>query len=398
MCSTLRHIVHIDLDSFFVSVERLGNPSLLGKPVLIGGAADRGVVASCSYEARKYGIHSAMPMRTARRLCPHALIIGGNYDAYSRASKLVTQIIHESVPLYEKTSIDEFYLDLTGMDRFFGCYKLASQLRQTIMHETGLPISFGLSSNKTVSKIATGEAKPNGQLYIPHGSEKTFLAPLLVRKIPMIGEKACETLLKIGIHKVGELQKQSLENLQRIFGKMGLMMWQKAHGIDHSDVIPSHGRKSISGEHTFHTDSLDIKIMEQLLISISEQLTYRLRKEHTVASCLAVKIRYANFETFSQQMSISPTSSDHVLFPLIKQLFARALENGRPVRLIGVRLSNLSADTYQTNLFNNDAKNLPLYQTLDKLNSRYGTKTICRAATMGISTREFNPFNGRSAD
>jgi DNA polymerase-4 len=398
MISLPRHIMHIDLDSFFVSVERLNDSSLLGKPVLIGGAADRGVVASCSYEARKYGIHSAMPMRTARRLCPHAIVIGGNYDAYSKASKLVTQIIHESVPLYEKTSIDEFYIDLTGMDRFFGCYRLASELRQRIMRETGLPISFGLSANKTVSKIATGEAKPNGQLYIPHGTEKAFLAPLPVRKIPMIGEKACETLLKIGIHKVSDLQCQSLENLQRLFGKMGRMMWEKARGIDHSVIVPSHGRKSISGEHTFHTDSLDVKMMEQLLISTSEQLTYRLRKEHSVASCLAVKIRYSNFETFSQQMSISPTSSDHVLFPLIRQLFAKALEDGRPVRLIGVRLSNLSGDTYQTNLFNDDAKTLPLYQTLDKLNSRYGTKTICRAATMGISSREFNPFNGKSAD
>lgn len=398
MDASKRRIVHIDLDSFFVSVERLHDKSLFGKPVLIGGSSDRGVVASCSYEARKYGIHSAMPMRTARRLCPHATIIGGNYSAYSKASREVTDIIHATVPLYEKTSIDEFYIDLSGMDEFFGSYKTASDLRQTIIKNTGLPISFGLSTNKTVSKVATGQAKPNGQLYIEPGNERAFLAPLAVNKIPMIGHKACETLLSMGIQKVGDLQQQSLENLQRVFGRMGLMMWEKANGIDHSQVMPSHERKSISSENTFFEDTLDVEMMQQLLIAMAEQLTYKLRKEGRMAACLTIKIRYSNFETFSQQISISPTHSDSSLFPLIKQLFSKAYQKGRPVRLIGVRLSNLTDGPVQANLFDNFERDARLYAALDELNSRFGTKTISRAATMEIKSRDFNPFNGSTGE
>lgn len=398
MSAAKRHIVHIDLDSFFVSVERLKDPLLNDKPVLIGGSEDRGVVASCSYEARKFGIHSAMPMKTARRLCPQAITIRGDYSAYSKASHDVTQIIHQAVPLYEKTSIDEFYIDLTGMDQFFDCYELATNLRQTIIHETALPISFGLSSNKTVSKVATGQAKPNGQLYVEHGQEKAFLAPLSVGKIPMIGERACETLISMGIHRVGDLQKQSLANLERVFGKMGTMMWEKANGIDYSPVHPHHERKSISSEHTFDEDKMDIGMIEQLLISMTEQLTYRLRKEFKLASCLAVKIRYSNFDTFSQQMVIPATHTDEQLFPLIKQLFHKLYRPGRRIRLVGVRLSQLSSGPFQVGLFDDFEKKKRLYSALDQVNARYGNKTISRAATMGIRSREFNPFNGKTAE
>lgn len=393
-----RQIVHIDLDSFFVSVERIKDSSLYGKPVLIGGSSDRGVVASCSYEARKFGIHSAMPMKTARRLCPHATIIGGDYGAYSRASHAVTEIIRSSVPLFEKTSIDEFYIDLSGMDEFFGSYQVATDLRQRVIRETGLPISFGLSSSKTVSKIATGQAKPSGQLYVEHGKEKEFLAPLPVGKIPMIGGKACEKLIAMGIYKIGDLQRQSLSNLERVFGRMGHMMWEKANGIDHSEITPHHGRKSISSENTFYEDTLDTEMMEQLLISITEQLTYKLRKELRMASCLTVKIRYSNFETFSQQITIPATHVDHVLFPFVKQLFSKAYQRGRAVRLIGVRLSNLSDGPQQINLFDDVERDKRLYAALDKMNSRFGTKTISRAATMQIRSRDFNPFNGESSE
>jgi DNA polymerase-4 len=387
-----RHIVHIDLDSFFVSVERIHDKSLEGKPVLIGGSSQRGVVASCSYEARKFGVHSAMPMRQALQLCPHATVIGGNYSAYSKASGAVTQIIKERVPLFEKTSIDEFYIDLTGMDRFYGCYQIASELRQAVIKETGLPISFGLSSNKTVSKIATGQAKPNGQLFIEHGTEKAFLAPLPVSKIPMVGERACQTLYSIGVHTIGDLQKQNLSNLERHFGKMGSMMWNKAHGIDDSVVNPYHERKSISSENTFHTDILDTHILEELLISMLEQLTYKLRQENKVSSCLAVKIRYSGFETFTHQITIPASHSDNLIIPELKRLFGKAYQKGRPVRLIGVRLSNLTDGAYQLGLFDSNERDGKLYEALDKLNNRFGTKTICRAATFGISSREFNPF------
>ncbi len=387
-----RHIVHIDLDSFFVSVERLKDKSLENKPVLIGGSSQRGVVASCSYEARKFGVHSAMPMKKALQLCPHAIVIGGNYSSYSKASAMVTQIIKDRVPLFEKTSIDEFYIDLTGMDKFFGCYQLASELRQSVIKETGLPISFGLSSNKTVSKIATGQAKPNGQIYVEHGKEKEFLAPLSVSKIPMVGEKACELLYSIGIHRIADLQVQNVKNLERHFGKMGLVMWNKANGIDDSPVSPYHQRKSISSENTFPTDVSDLSVLQQLLMSMLEQLTFKLRMENKVASCLAIKIRYSNFETFSQQITIPATHSDILLIPELKKLLNQAYDPARPVRLIGVRLSQLSEGSYQPGLFDNHERNEKLYEALDKLNNRFGTKTVSRATTFGISSREFNPF------
>lgn len=387
-----RHIVHIDLDSFFVSVERLNNSNLENKPVLIGGSSQRGVVASCSYEARKFGVHSAMPMKKALQLCPEAIVIGGNYSSYSKASSQVTQIIKDRVPLFEKTSIDEFYIDLTGMEKFYGCYQLASELRQTVIKETGLPISFGLSSNKTVSKIATGQVKPNGQIYVEHGHEKEFLAPLSVSKMPMVGKKACEVLYSIGIHKISDLQKESVKNLERHFGKMACVIWNKANGIDNSPVNPYHERRSISSENTFQTDILDTSLMLQVLISMLEQLTYKLRLENKVASCMAVKIRYSHFETFTQQISISPTHSDILLIPQLKELFQKAYKPNQRVRLIGVRLSNLSEDSYQPGLFDNHERNEKLYEALDKLNSRFGSKTISRASTFGISSREFNPF------
>ena len=210
-----RTIVHIDLDTFFVSCERLLDNRLIGRPVLIGGTSDRGVVAACSYEARAFGIHSAMNMKLAKQLCPEAITIRGNSGTYSKYSEMVTDIIKESVPLYEKTSVDEFYLDLSGMDRYFGCLKYASELRQTIMSETGLPISFGMSVNKTVSKVATGEAKPNNQLKIDEGTEKPFLSPLSVRKIPMVGEKTSQTLFHLGVKKIGTIQEMPVEMMEK---------------------------------------------------------------------------------------------------------------------------------------------------------------------------------------
>ena len=219
--SNERNIVHMDLDTFFVSCERLIDSKLNGKPVLIGGTSDRGVVASCSYEARRFGIHSAMPMRMAKQLCPEAIVLRGNTGIYSKYSDMVTEIIKEDVPLYEKSSIDEFYIDLSGMDKFFGCHQLASELRSRIIKETGLPISFGLSINKTVSKIATGEAKPNNQIRIDSGLEKPFLAPLSVRKIPMVGEVTYKSLCDLGIKRIKTVQEMPFEMMSKVLGKNG---------------------------------------------------------------------------------------------------------------------------------------------------------------------------------
>jgi DNA polymerase-4 len=388
-----RHIVHIDLDSFFVSVERRLNPDLIGKPVIIGGSKDRGVVASCSYEARQYGIHSAMPSRQAYKLCPHAIFLHGSHGRYSDASREVTQIIHGAVPLYQKTSVDEFYIDLTGMDRFYDPYQLATDLRQKVIKDTGLPISFGMASSKTVAKMATNQAKPNGQLRIEHGHEKEFMAPLDISKIPMLGEKTCAKLYQYGIEKIAHLQNCNLRFLQSVFGRAGMFIWNKANGIDDSEIVPHSERKSISTEHTFHEDTADRKQLEAILVSMTEELAFKLRSENKVASCLAIKIRYANFETHTLQEKIALTSAEHILIPGIKNLLKRAWNQHRLIRLIGVKLSQLCTGSYQINLFEDNEEQIKLYKAMDTINFKYGNKTVCRAAGMEIGQRNFNPFH-----
>ncbi|MFC5192819.1 DNA polymerase IV [Algoriphagus aquatilis] len=389
-----RSIVHMDLDTFFVSVERLFDSRLNGKPILIGGSSDRGVVASSSYEARKFGVHSAMPMRTARQLCPEAVIVRGDFEKYSQKSHEVTEIIKESVPLFEKSSIDEFYIDLTGMDRFFGCFKLAHELRQRIIRESGLNISMGLSENKTVSKVATGEAKPNNEKQVPFGEEKPFLAPLSVRKIPMIGEKTSQTLYNMGVKKVYTLQQMPSQLLEATFGKNGKMIWEKANGIDRSPVVPYSEAKSISSENTFEEDTIDIKLLEATMIAMCEQLASKLRQKGQLTACVSVKIRYSDFETHTMQQRIPYTSADHMLLPVVKELFKKLYSRRLLIRLIGVRFSNLVYGNYQIKLFEDSQEQINLYQALDKLNVKYGDKTVCRAVAMGVGRRRFNPFNG----
>jgi DNA polymerase-4 len=384
----------MDLDSFFVSVERLYDSRLNGKPILIGGSGDRGVVASCSYEARKFGVHSAMPMRTARQLCPEALIIRGDFEKYSQKSHEITEIIREDVPLFEKSSIDEFYIDYTGMDRFFGCFKMAQELRQRIIKESGLPISLGLSGNKTVSKVATGEAKPNNAKEIPWGLEKPFLAPLSVRKIPMIGEKTSFTLYNMGVKKVHTLQVMPSELLEATFGKNGLMIWEKANGIDRSLVTPYSEAKSISSENTFEQDTIDVKMLEANLIAMTEQLGSKLRQKQQLTACVSVKIRYSDFDTHTVQQRIPYTSADHTLIAVVKELFKKLYNRRLLIRLIGVRFSHLVHGNYQINLFEDTQEQIRLYQALDRLNTKYGDKTVCRAIGLQVGRKRFNPFNG----
>lgn len=373
-----RQIVHIDLDSFFVSVERLINPRLLGKPVLVGGSGDRGVVASCSYEAREYGIHSAMPMRTARLLCPEAVIVRGDSALYSKYSDMVTEIIREDVPLYEKTSIDEFYIDLTGMERFFGTYKLATELRQRITRETNLPISFALSSNKTVSKVGTGEAKPNGQKQIPFGTEKTFLAPLSIRKIPMVGEKTYGLLRGMGISWIHTLQEMPMELLQQVLGENGQLIWRKANGIDQSPVIPYSERKSISSERTFEKDTIDVIALKGILSSMTEKLAFQLRTEQKLTACVTVKIRYTDFNTYTMQSRIPYTSLDHILIAKVLELFNKLYQKRMLIRLVGVRFSHLVHGGHQYNLFEDTVEQIELLRAMDKIRLRYGKDAIGR--------------------
>lgn len=387
-------IVHIDLDSFFVSVERLLNPKLIGKPVLVGGSSDRGVVASCSYEAREFGIHSAMPMRQAKQLCPEALIVRGDTAEYSKFSNIITQMIAEEVPMYEKTSIDEFYMDLTGMDKFFGCYKLATELRQRIIKETGLPISFAMSANKTVSKVGTGEAKPNGQKEIPFGTEKEFLAPLSIRKIPMVGDKTYQLLRGMGVMWIRTLQEMPLELLQQVLGENGSVIWRKAQGIDNSPVVPYSERKSISTERTFEQDTIDVKKLKGLLIGMTEKLAYQLRSEQKLTACVTVKIRYSDFNTYTMQARIPYTSLDHILIDKVKELFDKLYQKRMLIRLIGIKFSHLVQGGHQYNLFDQTPEQIQLYMAMDTIRKRYGDEAVARAVGRDFKRTEMNPFNG----
>ena len=395
MTTDERAIVHMDLDTFFVSCERLLDHRLIGKPVLIGGTSDRGVVASCSYEARRFGIHSAMPMRMAKNLCPEAIVLRGNTGIYTKFSNQVTEVIKDSVPLYEKSSVDEFYIDLSGMDRFFGCRQLASELRRKIIKETGLPISFGLSTNKTVSKIATGEAKPNNEIQILKGSEKLFLAPLSVKKIPMVGQVTYKALCDLGIKHIQTLQEMPVELLQNVFGKHGRDIWKKAQGIDHSPVVPYQERKSISTERTFEKDTTDHVKLKSILTAMAENLAYQLRRGNKLTSCVTVKIRYSDFQTYTQQRQIPYSAMDHNLIPIVMDLYKNLYQRRLLVRLIGVRFSNLVEGGQQMHLFENDEKIANLSIAMDKMRQRYGDRAVLRAVGMDAKTiGRWNPFSG----
>lgn len=379
-----RHITHLDLDTFFVSVECLRNPKLIGKPVLIGGSGDRGVVASCSYEARKFGIHSAMPMKIARRLCTHAIVVRGDMEAYSKYSRLVTDIVADTVPLFEKASIDEFYVDLTGMDKFFGCRSFSDQLKKKIVKESGLPISYGLASNKLISKVATNEVKPNGQIEIPFGNEKIYLAPLNIAKLPGVGEKTAYLLLKMGVKTVKLLSEIPVEMMLNLLGKTGVDLSRKANGIDESPVVPFHEQKSISTENTFQQDTIDINFLNSELVRMTEKIAFELRQQGKVTGCITVKLRYANFETFTTQLTIPYSNADHVLLKTAKQLFSKLYERRMLIRLIGIRFTNLIPGSYQINLFEDTQETISLYQAIDSVKKQFGEGLLIRAA--GVSS------------
>lgn len=386
MIENNRTVVHLDLDTFFVSVERLQNSKLIGKPILIGGTSDRGVVASCSYEARVYGIHSAMPMKMARMLCTDAIVIRGDMDQYSKYSRMVSNIIEENTPLYEKASIDEHYVDITGMDRFFGNLKWTAELREKIIRETGLPISFGLSTNKTVSKIATNEAKPNGLLQVTPNQVQPFLFPLSIRKIPMIGAKTYHLLRSMGISTIKTLSLVPPEMLEQVMGKNGIIIWKKANGIDPTPVKPYSERKSISTERTFQTDTIDVVWLRQKLISMVEKITFQLREKQKLASVITVKIRYSNFDTHTLQRHIPYTAFDHILLKEALELFNRLYQRRMLLRLIGVKVSGLVSGWQQLNMFEDTPEMTSLYQAMDHIRIRFGEKLIKRA--VGIRTAD----------
>jgi len=379
-----KQIIHMDQDAFFVSVEVRKNPKLKGQPVIIGGTSDRGVVASCSYEARKYGVHSAMPSRMARQLCPHAVFVKGNMDEYSRASHEITDILAEQVPLLEKASIDEHYIDMTGMDRFFGCMKFARELRQKVIKETGLPISFGLSVNKTVSKIVTNECKPNGELEIIYPEVQAFLNPLPVKKIPGLGDATFVKLSEMGVRYIHTLVKVPQEMMFKILGRNGLSLWQKANGIDNSPVVPYREQKSIGTQSTFDKDTMDMAGLRNLLSVMVTNTAYELRQKGKLTACITVTIRYSNFETVTRQAQIAYTSLDSVLKAKAQELFTQLYDKRMLLRLIGIKFSHLVSGYEQMELYSTSEKMYNLYQTIDKVRNRYGINAIKSAAALKL--------------
>ena len=379
-----RAVLHLDLDAFFVSVELLRQPELRGKPVIVGGLSDRAVVSSCSYEARKFGVRSAMPVKAALRLCPEAVVLRGDMSAYGQHSRIVTRIIADAAPLFEKASIDEFYVDLSGMDKYFGCWKWSQALRQRIMKETGLPLTMALSVNKTVSKIGAGEAKPNGELLIPAGTERAFLAPLAVGKMPSIGRETQRKLALMGIHTLGQLAEAPAAMLEREFGKHGSYMIKKARGEDDSAVSPYREQKSISTERTFHTDIGEIRQLRDRLTDLVTRLAFELRQDRKHTACVAVKIRYPDFSTFSKQRKVPLTARDSTLMEAAQELFGELYDHRRPLRLMGVRFSDLSNGQAQAELFAENARETQLLQQLDHIRKKFGESAVVR----GVNARK----------
>lgn len=382
MTTTQRNIVHADLDAFFVSCERLRNSQLNGLPIIIGGSSNRGVVSSCSYESRKFGVRSAMPMHYALKLCPQARVIKGDMDWYSQKSKEVTELLQNSAPVVEKASVDEFYMDITGMDQFFGCYKWTNELMGKIKSEIGLNMSFGLSRNKTVSKIATTEGKPLGKLQIKPNQTSTFLNPLSIKKIPMLGNETYRELSRIGIRRIEHIVQSPQEFMTKMFGKNGSALWHKAQGIDNTPVIQYNEKKSISCERTFQTDTMNIVKLKALLTKMVEKTTYELRASGQLASVITVKIRYSNFDTESKQIKLAYTANDGKLVKIAKELFDKLYQRRMLIRLVGIRLSGLVRGYEQINMFDDTARQVNLSLALDNIKNRFGAQIITRAETL----------------
>jgi DNA polymerase IV len=371
-----RYIAHLDLDAFFVSVECINDPTLKGKPLIVGGSRERGVVTTCSYEARKFGVKSAMPMATAIRLCPQAIVLPGTRGEYSRYSRWVTNIIAAKAPLFEKASIDEFYIDLTGMDTFFDPYQWTIDLRSEIIESTGLPLSFGLGSNKFIAKIAANEAKPNGYLFIPHGSEQDWLSPLPVNKIPGVGDHLWQSMQALGILTIGDLASRSEDELELHFGKYGHDLYKRARGIHNGIVAEYHEAKSISTENTFDSNTADENFLLAELVRMTEKVTFELRQDNKMCGCVAVKLRYSDFSTTSRQTTVSYTYYDDELIPVVHELYRQLRKKGEPVRLIGVRLSELVDGALQTNLFQDADRKSNLYKAIDEVKNRFGKYSV----------------------
>jgi len=384
-----RQIVHMDMDAFYVSCTLLKMPELKGKPLIIGGTSDRGVVTSASYEARKYGVKSAMPTRLALQLCPDALVLKGDVDLFTEYSDIINEIISEKAPLHERASIDEFYMDMSGMDRFFGSLKFTKELVSRVHRETGLPMSFGLSVNKTVAKMCTNFIKPQGDLFIPQGQVQPFLDPQSIRSIPSLGDVTYKLLRRIRIKIIQTLRQLPPESMQELLGKNGMHLWKKANGIDQSPVIPYSSKKSISTEQTFDKDTQNIKELKALLVVMIEKIAFKLRNSGQMCSRIAIRIRYANRDTETMQRKIAFTSSDDVLIKVAHELFDKLYHRRMLLQLVGVKLSGLILGNHQIDLFQDNVKKIRLYQAMDRMKHRFNNPTLIRRAK-GFSAYELH--------
>jgi DNA polymerase-4 len=374
-------ILHVDIDAFFVSVELLARPDLRGKPVVVGGDPDqRGVVSAASYEARKFGIHSAMPLRTAGRLCPHAIFLDGHHEKYSEWSDRVVSILVKFSPIVEMVSIDEAYLDLSGTERLHGPpFAAADKLLRTITRQTGLPCSGGLATTRLTAKVASDQGKPRGLVWVAPGMEARFLAPLPIRKIPGIGEVTERALRALGIETVEQLASHSQEKLEKIFGQWGTALYRKARGGDAYEFLIDAEPKSISHNHTFGEDTSDIAEMETMLSHLSQKACKRLREAGLSTRTLTLTIRYAGFETYTRSKTLpEPAQLDTDIFAVFLNLFRQHRDSKRKVRLLGVALSALSHGAQQLDLLESDRREKleKLTKAADHLRDKFGFTSI----------------------
>lgn len=376
-----RQIVHMDMDAFYVSCTLLKMPELSGRPLIIGGTSNRGVVTSASYEARKYGVQSAMPIRVALQRCPDATIIKGDFDLFTKYSNTVNEIISEHSPVHERASIDEFYLDMSGMDRFFGSLQFTKELVHKVQNETGLPMSFGLSVNKTVAKMCTNYAKPLGHFHILSKEVQPFLDPQSIKNLPSLGDVTYKLLRRIRIKIIETLRQVPSDSMQELLGKNGLKLWEKANGIDQTPIIPYSDKKSISTERTFIKDTQDLKELKSLLLSMVEKVAFQLRAANLSCSTITVRIRYTNRDTETMQKKIAFTTNDDVLIPIAYELFDKLYQRRMLLRLIGVKLSGLVRGNHQIHLFEDKIKMIRLYEAMDRMKHRFKDPGLVRRAT-----------------
>jgi len=382
-------IMHIDLDAFFVSVEQASNPELRGKPVVVGGKpGSRGVVATASYEARAFGLHSAMPLVTAVRLCPQAIFIEGNYHHYAEVSKKFMAILADFSPFLEPMGLDEAYMDVTGFESLYGSiHQMAMKIKQRVKDELGIIASIGIASCKVVAKVASDESKPDGLIEVPQGGEAAFLAPLAIRKLPGVGKKTEQVLIGLGIRTIGQLARMPPTALKSRFGVFGDMLYRHANGLDNSPVTPPGEAKSISRETTFEEDTHDNVFLSATMRYLSEKVGADLRSYGKQAKCVSIKVRYSDFTTITRQRTLSQlTDIDQAIFETGNDLLQKAIETERQaIRLIGIGVSNLSEPGRQLMLMNDTEQRLEkLNRAVDRIRDKYGFTSIQTGRTIQL--------------